>query len=97
MKQNECIEESTPVVRRRFAGTGTLTASNGRSRAGIMVERPLVRDDEELQIEENMAIVCHPGFLNKRMFVHNTDICLIESSGPFACLHSTLKQIFQID
>jgi len=62
-----------------------------------MVERPLIRDDEEMQIEENMAIVCHPGILNERMFVHNTDIYLIESSGPSACLHSTEKQIFEID
>jgi hypothetical protein len=39
-----------------------------------MVERPLIRDDEEMRIEENMAIVCHPGVLNSRMFVHNTDL-----------------------
>jgi Xaa-Pro aminopeptidase len=62
-----------------------------------MVERPLIRGDEEMQVEENMAIVCHPGILNERMFVHNTDIYLIESSGPSACLHSTPKQIFEID
>ena len=62
-----------------------------------MVERPLIRNDEEMHIEENMAIVCHPGIHNERMFVHNTDIYLIESSGPSACLHSTPKQIFEID
>jgi Xaa-Pro aminopeptidase len=62
-----------------------------------MVERPLIRDDEEMRIEENMAIVCHPGILNERMFVHNTDIYLIESSGPSACLHGTPKQVFEID
>ena len=62
-----------------------------------MVERPLIRHDEERQIEQNMAIVCHPGFLNRRLFVHNTDIDLVESGGASACLHSTPKQIFQID
>lgn len=62
-----------------------------------MVERPLVRNDETMRIEKDMAIVCHPGVLNERMFVHNTDIYLIEAQGPSQCLHSTPKQIIQID
>ena len=62
-----------------------------------MVERPLIRNDEPMSIEEHMAIVCHPGILNDRMFVHNTDVYLIESQGPSACLHRTPKQIFELD
>lgn len=61
-----------------------------------MVERPLIRHDEDMRIAEHMAIVCHPGILNERMFVHNTDIYLIEADGPSACLHRTPKQIFEI-
>lgn len=61
-----------------------------------MVERPLVRDDETMTIEQHMAIVVHPGVLNERMFVHNTDIYLIETGGPGECLHRTPKQIFEI-
>jgi Xaa-Pro aminopeptidase len=61
-----------------------------------MVERPLIRNDEEMQIEEHMAIVCHPGILNERMFVHNTEIYLIEAHGCSASLHRTPKQIFSI-
>ena len=61
-----------------------------------MVERPLIRDDEDMTIEEHMAIVCHPGILNERMFVHNTDVYLIEAQGPSQCLHGTPKQIFEI-
>jgi Xaa-Pro aminopeptidase len=61
-----------------------------------MVERPLIRDDEDMLIAENMAIVCHPGILNERMFVHNTDVYLIEARGPSECLHGTPKQIFEI-
>jgi len=61
-----------------------------------MVERPLIRSDEVMQIEEHMAIVCHPGILNERMFVHNTEIYLIEAAGPTASLHRTPKQIFEI-
>jgi Xaa-Pro aminopeptidase len=61
-----------------------------------MVERPLIRQDEDMVIEEHMAIVCHPGILNERMFVHNTDFYLIEAQGPSECLHRTPKQIFEI-
>jgi Xaa-Pro aminopeptidase len=61
-----------------------------------MVERPLVRDDEDMVIEEHMAIVCHPGILNERMFVHNTEIYLIEAQGASQSLHETPKEIFEI-
>jgi Xaa-Pro aminopeptidase len=61
-----------------------------------MVERPLVRDDEDMVIEEHMAIVCHPGILNERMFVHNTEIYLIEAHGASQSLHETPKEIFEI-
>jgi Xaa-Pro aminopeptidase len=62
-----------------------------------MVERPLIRNDETMVIEENMAIVVHPGILNERMFVHNTEIYLIEAQGPGECLHKTPRQIFELD
>lgn len=62
-----------------------------------MVERPLIRQDEDMAIQEHVAMVCHPGILNERMFVHNTDIYLIEARGPSECLHRTPKKIFQID
>jgi Xaa-Pro aminopeptidase len=61
-----------------------------------MVERPLIRNDEPMCIEEHMAIVCHPGILDERMFVHNTDVYLIEAQGPSECLHRTPKEIFEI-
>lgn len=62
-----------------------------------MVERPLIRSDETMRIEEHMAIVVHPGILNERMFVHNTEIYLIEAQGPGECLHRTPRMIFEID
>jgi Xaa-Pro aminopeptidase len=61
-----------------------------------MVERPLIRDDEDMTVEKDMVIVCHPGIHNERMFVHNTDVYLIEAQGPSACLHATPKEIFEI-
>lgn len=60
-----------------------------------MVERPLIRNDETMHIEEHMAIVVHPGILNERMFVHNTELYLIEKDGPGECLHHTARQIFE--
>ena len=62
-----------------------------------MVERPLIRADEDMTLEEHMAIVCHPGILNDRMFVHNTDVYLIEAHGPSECLHRTPKEIVELD
>ena len=62
-----------------------------------MVERPLIRHDEPMTIEEHMAIVVHPGILNERMFVHNTELYLIETGGPGPCLHRTPRQIFELD
>lgn len=62
-----------------------------------MVERPLIRHDETMSLAENMAIVCHPGVLNERMFVHNTDMYLIEENGASTCLHATPKQIIRIE
>jgi Xaa-Pro aminopeptidase len=61
-----------------------------------MVERPLIRQDEVMQIEENMSIVCHPGILNDRMFVHNTDNYFVEARGVSDCLHQTPKMIFEV-
>ncbi len=61
-----------------------------------MVERPLIRDDEPMLIEEHMAIVVHPGILNQHMFVHNTEMYLIEANGPGACLHTTPREIIEL-
>jgi len=61
-----------------------------------MVERPLIRDDETMELAEHMVIVCHPGIHDERMFVHNTDVYLIEAQGPSACLHRSPKEIFEI-
>lgn len=62
-----------------------------------MVERPLIRNDETMAIAQDMAIVVHPGILNARMFVHNTELYLIEATGPGECLHKTPRQIVELD
>ena len=62
-----------------------------------MVERPLIRHDEDMSIAEHMAMVCHPSVMNDRMFVHNTDMYLIEKQGVSECLHRTPKTIIEVE
>jgi Xaa-Pro aminopeptidase len=62
-----------------------------------MVERPLIRHDETMELAVGMAIVCHPGVLNERFFVHNTDLYLIEERGVSECLHRTPKEIVELE
>lgn len=62
-----------------------------------MVERPLIRNDETMRIQQDMSIVVHPGILNERMFIHNTELYMIEAAGPGACLHKTPRHIFELD
>ena len=45
----------------------------------------------------SIAIVVHPGIQNERMFVHNTELYLIEARGPGVCLHKTPRQIFELE
>jgi Xaa-Pro aminopeptidase len=61
-----------------------------------MVERPLIRADEDMRLAPGMAIIVHPGIANARMFVHNTDIYFIGPEGPGQCVHRTPKEIFEI-
>lgn len=62
-----------------------------------MVERPLIRNDETMRIQQHMAIVVHPGILNERMFIHNTELYMIEDHGPGECLHKTSREIFEMN
>lgn len=61
-----------------------------------LVERPLIRADETMAIEQNMSIVVHPGFATERIFSVICDNYIIEADGPGECLHQTPKQIFEI-
>jgi Xaa-Pro aminopeptidase len=57
-----------------------------------MVERPLLRHDENMLVRENMHIAVHPmgsGFTG-------IDNYLIGPRGPGECLHKTPKQIFEL-
>jgi Xaa-Pro aminopeptidase len=61
-----------------------------------LVERPLVRADETMAIEEHMNLAVHPGYETPSIFAVICDNYFIEAGGPGACLHQTPKQIFEI-
>jgi len=61
-----------------------------------MVERPLIREDEPMKIVENMNIVVHPGVMNERVFMTNTDNYLIGPNGPGECIHRTAKKVLEV-
>jgi len=61
-----------------------------------MVERPLIRSDEDMKLAAGMAIIVHPGIHTPRMFVHNTDIYFIGADGPGECVHRTPKEIVEL-
>jgi len=61
-----------------------------------MVERPLIREDEPMKIVKNMNIVVHPGIMNERVFMTNTDNYLIGPNGPGECIHRTAKKVLEV-
>lgn len=60
-----------------------------------MVERPLIRQDETMVIEENMNIVVHPGYATRSMFAVVCDNFLVTKDGPER-LHATEQRIFEL-
>lgn len=62
-----------------------------------LVERPLVRFDEPMSIQENMNIACHPNWLSSRFFNSITDNYLIGKRGVSERLHKFEEVIVEID
>ena len=54
-----------------------------------MVERPLIRDDDDMQIAKDMSIVVHPGYINDEAFALVCDNYLIGDDGPGPRLQKT--------
>lgn len=61
-----------------------------------MVERPLIRHDESMSIEENMVIVVHPGVATPQLFAHNTQTYRVGHDGVNECLHRTAPDIVEL-
>jgi Xaa-Pro aminopeptidase len=62
-----------------------------------MVERPLIRQDDDMTLQEGMCFAVHPGYETPALFAVICDNYMIEASGPGECLHKTRKMLFEID
>jgi Xaa-Pro aminopeptidase len=62
-----------------------------------MVERPLIRQDDDMKLRQGMCLAVHPGYGTPSVFAVICDNYMIEESGVGECLHQTEKKIFQID
>lgn len=61
-----------------------------------LVERPLIRADENMVLEESMNMSVHPSYATNSMFTVICDNYLVEKDGASDCLHKTPKKIFEI-
>jgi Xaa-Pro aminopeptidase len=61
-----------------------------------LVERPLIRADETMRLEEHMNLAVHPGYETASIFAVICDNYFIEAGGASACLHKTAKQVFEV-
>jgi Xaa-Pro aminopeptidase len=62
-----------------------------------MVERPLIRQDDDMTLQQGMCLAVHPGYETPSLFAVICDNYLIEVRGPGDCLHHTAKTLFEID
>jgi Xaa-Pro aminopeptidase len=61
-----------------------------------LIERPLMRADETMNLEKGMNMVVHPAYATSSMFAHICDNYLVEENGVSECLHKTPRQIFEL-
>jgi Xaa-Pro aminopeptidase len=61
-----------------------------------MVERPLIRKDEPMNIEKNMNLVCHPGYIRGNVYSWICDNYIIGSNGPGDSIHEMPQKIFEV-
>lgn len=61
-----------------------------------MVERPLIRRDENMTFEAGMNLAVHPGYETPSIFAVICDNYMVEPNGPGECLHKTAKQVFEV-
>jgi Xaa-Pro aminopeptidase len=61
-----------------------------------VVERPMIRHDEDMPLAKSMNIGLHPTFGNARLFVTVCDNFLIAPDGKIEALHKTARKIFEL-
>lgn len=60
------------------------------------VERPLIRNDEDMTIAPNMNIGIHPNIMTKTLFATTCDNFLTLPDGPVERLHKTPRDIIEL-
>ena len=61
-----------------------------------LVERPLIRYDEPMKIQEGMNVTIHPGATNTTAWITVCDNYIITEKGVSECLHKTPKEIINV-
>ena len=91
----DMLKPGTPC-REIFAAYNDFTRRNGRpeekrlhchGQGYDLVERPLIRNDEPMNIEKDMNIVVHPTYIRGHVLSWVCDNYLIEPNGPSERLH----------
>lgn len=58
-----------------------------------LVERPLIREDEPMEIKAGMNITVHPAAGNDRVWTNVCDNYFVGKNGASPCLHNTPKEL----
>src|SRR4030042_21543 len=61
-----------------------------------LVERPLIRYDEPMKIQEGMNITIHPGATSATVWITVCDNYIVTERGVSECLHKTPKGIIMV-
>lgn len=80
----------------RSRGLPEETRLNAHGMGYDMVERPLIRSDEDMPIAEGMCIVVHPGFVDPHQFAVICDNYLVGPTGVGECLHRTPQALIEL-
>src|SRR5207302_4921585 len=57
-----------------------------------MVERPLIRQDDDMKLRQGMCLAVHPGYETPSLFAVICDNYVIEENDAGECLHRTEKR-----
>ena len=90
----EIWEANNKLLRKRGFLPETRAYAHGQGYD--LVERPLIRNDENMRLEAKMNITVHPTIGSDKLWVWVCDNYLITESGVSECLHRSPQEIYSI-
>jgi Xaa-Pro aminopeptidase len=90
----EIFENHNVYMRRNGLPAETRLYAHGQGYD--MVERPLIRQDDDMTLQQGMCLAVHPGYETPSLFAVICDNYMIEANGPGECLHKTEKRLFEV-